>query len=163
MIKIVKYVKQRIRKVERKILKKIKQRKLRVKEYLIFKSGNDKKAYHNLSRGRINENEVVLINIKTAGETPILCRNNNSDHFVVYSTFLGLYHLPPKKLKSNAVIADLGANIGLTIRHLKYLYPHSKIIGVEMHAENHSFAKKNLNGVNNCLLINAAIWYRMVL
>src|SRR5437868_5198647 len=121
-MEIYKYTKE-FRKVKKKIFKVIRQFKFKVKEYLIFNSLKDKRIFNNLSKGKINEKDAVSINIKTAGKTPVFCRNNNSDHFVVHCTFFELYHLPPKKLKPNAIILDLGTNIGLTIRHLKYLYP----------------------------------------
>ena len=149
-----------ILKLKKKILKKYRQYKMTLKQHLIFVSANDKKIYDDLSHGKIyNKNEVQLY-IKTAGKTPINCRNNNNDFHVIYATFFQLYHLPAKKLKRDAVILDLGSNIGLTMRHLKYLYPKSKIIGVELDRDNYLMAKKNLSGIKDCYLINAAIWYK---
>lgn len=154
----------RIRKILKRVRKAVSKKLRRIQKMLndhfVFKSATDKKIYYDLSQGKISGSGEVKINIKTAGNNPIYCRNNHIDHHVIDTTFFGLYHLPPKKLKSNPVILDLGSNIGLTIRHLKYLYPRSSIIGVELDHQNYLLSKKNLQGLDNCISLNAAIWYK---
>lgn len=144
----------------RRAIKRVKRWKLKLKAYSVFRSWKDRITFYHLSHGRIIKEKVLVFNIKTAGKSPVICRNNNTDHCVISSTFFDLYHLPPAPLKSNAVIVDLGANIGLTIRHYKYLYPDSTVIGVELDRENYLLARKNLRGIDNCILLNGAIWYR---
>src|SRR5258706_2839419 len=127
--------------------------------YSNFLSWADKKLFFNLSHGKIKRNEIVSINVRTAGKLPVYLRNNNIDAGVFSCAFFKQYHLPPKKLRANAIIADLGSHIGLTMRHLKYLYPASRILGVELDHENYMLAEKNLAGIDDCILVNAAIWY----
>jgi tRNA1(Val) A37 N6-methylase TrmN6 len=51
------------------------------------------------------------------------------------------------KISTNPVFLDLGSNIGLTIAHMKQIYPTSKIVGYEMNKENYILAKENTNAV----------------
>src|SRR6266540_3975728 len=148
-----KYKNGRISKLTKKLFRRIKNYARKARGYFIFTSRKDKKIFYNLSHGKINGNEVFSLNIKTAGKYPVFLRNNIADAGGACSAFFMHYHLPPKKLRPGAVIADLGSNIGLTMRNLKYLYPDSRIIGVEMDHENYLLAKKNLNGLDNCVLI----------
>src|SRR5690242_2020360 len=110
-----------IYRIKQRGIRALKRARLHLKDNAIFKSANDKKIFYDLGDNKIQGNNVIGLGIKTAGESPVLLRNNNVDHSVVRSTFFGLYHLPPVKLQANSVIVDLGANIGLTMRHLKYL------------------------------------------
>jgi hypothetical protein len=46
--------------------------------------------------------------------------------------------------------------IGLTIAHMKQIYPTSKIIGYEMNKENYILAK--IPNCDDVQIINAAVW-----
>ena len=86
-------------------------------------------------------------------------RRNNSDLSVLYDTFYMKYHVTPVKLREDARIVDLGANVGYTMMHFAYLYPKSHIYGVEMDFDNFMLAKKNLSGLGEqCMLIQSAVW-----
>jgi len=91
---------------------------------------------------------------------PVKIRNHFIDRRGLYEVFWHKYHLPPKdiKLQKNATVLDLGSNIGLTIIHLKNLYPDIKIIGYEMDLDNYLLAKKNTAAYDNVSLYNKAIW-----
>jgi FkbM family methyltransferase len=153
------YKKQKIARLGRKIYKRAKNYLRLPGNYSNFPSWADKKLFYNLSHGKNGAGEILNIHIKTAGEQPVFLRNNTIDAAIVSCVFFKQYHLPPKKLKPGAVIADLGSNIGLTMRHLKYLYPASTILGVELDHENCMLARKNLAGIDGCILVNAAVWY----
>src|SRR5690242_11650274 len=114
-----------IYRVKQRVIRKRRRTRVVSRDNIIYKSAADKKTFYDLCDNKFNGDNIIKLGIKAAGETPILIRNNNVDHSVVRSTFFGLYHLPPVKLQANSVIIDLGANIGLTMRHLKYLYPDS--------------------------------------
>ena len=101
---------------------------------------------------------VVRIRIRSIGNKSILARTGTEDYLTLYSTFYDQYHLPPATLKSPApVIIDLGSNIGVTVLHLKHLYPSSRIIGVEMDEDNYKLAELNVKGIGNVEIINSAI------
>ncbi|MBS1731259.1 MAG: FkbM family methyltransferase [Bacteroidetes bacterium] len=129
------------------------------KERQLFPSTEDREKYHCLQQNQCIDQQEIELFIKNAGPDPVFCRCNNDDHFVLHYTFFEQYHLPPVKLPKEAVILDLGSNIGLTVRHLKFLYPDSKIIGVELDQGNYLQALKNTAHLKNCFIINGAIWY----
>jgi len=151
--KVKKYFKKHIR-------QPFKRRIFRLNERRLFSSRKDWKVYQQLQQNKIFDKQEVELHIKTAGPTPFYCRCNNDDHYVLHYTFFEQHHLPPVKLDKDAVILDLGSNIGLTVRHLKYHYPQAKIIGVELDKENFLLAKKNTAHLENCTIINGAIWYK---
>jgi len=75
------------------------------------------------------------------------------------SVFAKKFHYPPIKLKRDPIIIDFGANIGLSILSLHYLYPESKIIGFEMDKSNYNIACMNTQQLgDSCIVINKAIW-----
>lgn len=80
------------------------------------------------------------------------------DRDVVKYVFVDRYHLPVQKLPADATILDLGSNIGLTMVHLKQLYPGSRIIGYEMDAANYRLARQNCAGLDNCEVYREAVW-----
>jgi hypothetical protein len=46
---------------------------------------------------------------------PLLCRPGTTDIYVLWHTFSdSFHHLPPKPLPDEAVIVDIGANVGYT-------------------------------------------------
>jgi FkbM family methyltransferase len=87
-------------------------------------------------------------------------RKNYIDKEVIYYVLNDKYHLPPSLLQmpDNAVILDLGSNIGLTIAHFKHIYPRAKIIGYEMSKENFLIAKRNTKFYDDVIVINKAVW-----
>jgi FkbM family methyltransferase len=57
------------------------------------------------------------------------------------------------------VILDLGANAGYTVAHLAWLYPHARIIGLEMDETNAQLARINVAAfLPRCHIIHAAAW-----
>lgn len=90
----------------------------------------------------------------------IKIRKNFVDKEVVYYVLQDQYHLPPLQatMSVNPVILDLGSNIGLTIGHMKQMYPNAKIIGYEMNKENYLLAKQNTRFYNDVMVINTAVW-----
>ena len=90
----------------------------------------------------------------------IRIRKNYTDKEVVYYVLQDQFHLPPKlsKVPINPIILDLGSNIGLTIAHMKLVYPNAKIIGYEMNKENYVLALKNTKFYKDVIVFNKAIW-----
>lgn len=131
----------------------------RFRQYRAFPRWKDRIAFYRLSHS-IGTTEQVEINIKNAGKNPVILRNNSIDVGVFDYVFFKQYHLPLKPLKAEAVIVDFGSNIGLTIRNLKYLYPESRIFGVELHPQNYQIAIANLRHEKNCSILNGAVWYK---
>jgi FkbM family methyltransferase len=100
---------------------------------------------------------TVKLRIKHIGNKAVFARTGTEDYLTLCSTFYNQFHLPPITLKPDSVILDLGSNIGVTVLHLKHLYPSSRIIGVEMDEDNYKLAELNVAGVENVELINSAI------
>lgn len=57
------------------------------------------------------------------------------------------------------VIVDLGAYSGYASYYLKYLYPDSKLIAIEPQEAPFLLCKRNLAGLSDVHIINAAIWH----
>lgn len=114
-----------------------------------------------LSKIKRGDNKNGFLTIRPKGwKQSIKIRKNFIDKEVVEYVLIDKYHLPPKgaKLSKAGVILDLGSNIGLTIAHLKQVYPSMTIYGYEMNTNNYLLAKRNTNTYKNVQLNNQAIW-----
>lgn len=124
----------------------------------IFKSPIDIMNYRKLQSKKATH---VLKLFPRESPFSLYCRPNTTDAQVLFDVFSRKNHLPPTKLPSNSTIVDLGCNVGFTMAHFSYFYPHSKIYGVEMDKKNFLMAQKNLDPISNqCILDNSAIWYK---
>lgn len=79
-------------------------------------------------------------------EREVWLRPGTTDRRVWADTFTGLYHVPPVH-RHPATVLDLGANVGLVAAHYRYLWPASRIVSVEMDADNFALAQANAPGV----------------
>ena len=103
--------------------------------------------------------EIISLKVKETLNHPIYLRPNTSDSQVLLDTFQMKYHISPVTLKKGSCVLDLGAYVGYTMVHFAYLYPNSKIFGVELDYDNFQLAKKNLAALTEfCKIINAAVW-----
>lgn len=130
-----------------------------LKTYLeIFESTNDILKFKNVYKNKNAGDDLVSVRVKETLDHPLFIRPSTSDAQVLWDTFYRKYHLP-EKLGIKSIIVDLGSNVGYTMAHFAFLYPESKIIGVELDKENFLLAGKNLESIKNkCELINAGIW-----
>lgn len=86
-------------------------------------------------------------------------RPATSDPATVWATFARRYHLPPPEIGAPRTIWDLGANIGLTMAHFLHLFPHARVLGVELDADNVELARRNVAAWSDrCEVIHAAVW-----
>ncbi len=95
----------------------------------------------------------------TAGPLKLTVPDVPSFLFIYHELFIdGIYKF--RTDKTDPVIIDIGANIGLSILYFKKLFPNSKITGYEADPYIFTFLKKNLenNGVRDVVLENKAIW-----
>lgn len=67
-------------------------------------------------------------------------------------------YMPLVKGPKPTAVVDLGANIGLATRYLKHCYPGATIIAVEPDKENFDLLRKNMDGLDGCHCLQAAIW-----
>lgn len=90
----------------------------------------------------------------------IKIRKHFIDKEVVEYVLHDKYHLPPSEISlgDKSIILDLGSNIGLTIAHLKQLYPKAIIFGYEMNTENYLLAKRNTKAYADVQVFNNAVW-----
>lgn len=109
---------------------------------------------------RENKNELYCLHLKrNIGGFIYIRKNSYIDREVLKCTFINQYHIPPFNLPNDAIILDIGSNIGLTILHYKLLYPNCKILGYEMDKDNFELASKNCAQLANCTIVNKAVWY----
>ena len=114
-----------------------------------------------LSRIKRDTKGKGFISIKPKGwNHSIKIRKNYIDKEVVNYVLGDQYHMPPNtyEMPDSPVILDLGSNIGLTIAHMKHIYPSAKIIGYEMNKDNFKLAKTNTKMLNNVVVHNEAVW-----
>lgn len=115
---------------------------------------------HSSARRGDSDHPIELRVRALAGE-PLYVRPGTSDPKVVWETFLGRYHLPPRELLQEDLrsIWDLGSNIGLTVGHLATLFPTARIVGVEMDPDNVRLCRKNvLPWADRCEIVEGAVW-----
>jgi FkbM family methyltransferase len=96
------------------------------------------------------------------GGTRIWIRPGTTDLNVFKETFLAGYHLPPPELGADVrLIWDLGSHIGTTMVHLCHLFPHARVIGVELEPDNVRLCRLNVAPwQDRCEVIEAAVWAR---
>src|SRR5205807_4490678 len=131
-----------------------------IKYLNVFSTPLDVLKFRKLYKNTINDsNSLISLRVKETKNHPLFCRPNTTNAKVLWDTFSRRYNLPPIDLDEDAVIVDLGSNVGYTIAHFAYLYPKSRIYGVEMNSGNFEMAKKNLATLKDqCIIIHAAIW-----
>lgn len=78
----------------------------------------------------------------------VLLRPDAADRQVWADTFTGLYHVPPDDMPAPRTVLDVGANIGLTAAHYQRLWPHARIVAVEMNATSAALAERNAPSVH---------------
>ena len=99
------------------------------------------------------------LRLRALGGHRVLVRPGTSDLDTVWGTFGRRYHLPPPDLGTPHTIWDLGANVGLTMAHFAFLFPHARVLGVELDGENVALARQNLAPWSDrCEVIHAAVW-----
>lgn len=126
----------------------------------VFRGPTDIIKFRALYKNKITSKNLVSLKLREAN-AQLFCRPNTTDAQVLWDTFYRKYHLPATTLHENAVIIDLGANVGYTMAHFAYLYPNSQIYGVEMDFSNFTLAQKNISTLlNQCKLIHAAVWHK---
>jgi FkbM family methyltransferase len=86
-------------------------------------------------------------------------RHATTDAQVFDDTFVGRYHEPPRVLDQDAVVVDLGGNIGLTAVHFAATYSGGRVVCVEMDPGNATLAARNLGAFGTrCTVVQAAVW-----
>lgn len=125
----------------------------------VFCGLRDVLAYRRVRRNSSRSPHLVSLRLRQIPGTPMLCRSGTTDAQVLWDTFYHMYHVPPLQLRRNAIILDLGANVGYTAAHLAVMYPNSKVIGVEMDEENARLATTNTRTWEDwCHILHAAVW-----
>jgi FkbM family methyltransferase len=105
--------------------------------------------------------ERVPIRIRALGGT-VWLRRATSDVRVLEEAFhIARNHVPPRRLvpASARRIWDLGANIGLVSAHYAVLYPHARIVSVELDKANAELCRVNIaRWADRFDVIQAAVW-----
>jgi len=132
----------------------------------LFRKFNDFKGKQRLSR--------LLMNKKLKSTKDIVVEGKYDCHYLVpnikevigFELYInGIFEeeyiqLMLSKLKPNAVIVDLGANIGSISIPICKLRNDVSVYAVEASSIMYGYLKKNieLNGITNCEILNKAIW-----
>jgi FkbM family methyltransferase len=103
----------------------------------------------------------VALRLKALDGALQFCRPGTTDAAVLIETFIKRYHLPPTPLGRNAVILDLGANVGYTMADFACRFPQSRVIGYELDAGNAALAALNTKPFGSRCQVNCgAIWHK---
>lgn len=104
--------------------------------------------------------KYVWVSVKGLKRSFLIRVKNRVDRNVLEYVFFRKYHLPPEEfnMPNNAVIVDLGSNIGCTLIDYHLRYPTATIFGYEMHPENYSIARQNCQQYETVSLFNYAVW-----
>jgi len=130
----------------------------------VFFSIADLWRYHRLRRANRrfregNSTRPATLRLSALRGGSVQCRPGTTDDLVLMDTFRSQFHVPPIPLPDDAVIVDLGANVGFTALHLGTLFPHSRIIAVEMDDKNLAMGRENTRALGErCVWVHAAIW-----
>lgn len=109
-------------------------------------------------RGQQLDQPPVTVSVRGVPD-PISVRPGTSDADVVFETFAGQYHLPPAEVGTVRVIADLGANIGLTAADFAVRYPEAKVLSVELDDELAQHASRNTERWRSRVeIVSGAVW-----
>jgi FkbM family methyltransferase len=101
---------------------------------------------------------LTRVRLRPLGGREVAIRQGTGDFYALRDTFLAQYHLPPPEVVPET-IWDLGANIGLTMAHFASLYPDSRIMGVELDADNAALCRQNVAPwADRCVLLVGAVW-----
>lgn len=106
--------------------------------------------------GRGQQPRPVRLRYKPAGD--VWMRNGTTDYPTLVSCFVKGFHRPLRPLPDQPTIIDIGANIGYTLIDFRHRHPDARLIGVEMDADNHALASRNIEGLGNVQLLHAAVW-----
>lgn len=104
-----------------------------------------------------SEPRAVRLRIRPGGQ--VWFRNGTTDYATMVSAFLDGYHRPLRPLPPEAVILDLGANVGYTMLDFRFHHPRARIVGVELDARNLELARQNVDGLG-MELVHAAVFHR---
>jgi FkbM family methyltransferase len=125
----------------------------------VTSDGASLRTYARLARAPDKAGPPARLRLRTLGGREVLIRPGTSDLGTVWGTFARRYHLPPPEIGVPRTIWDLGANIGLTMAHFTYLFPHARVLGVELDGDNVALANRNLAPWGDrCRVIHAAVW-----
>ena len=122
----------------------------------VFSTIQDIRKFRLVAYG--NGSEPVVVNVRAAGRIPLHIRPHTTDAWLLWETFFNQYHLPSPMLRPDAIIFDLGANVGYATVHFARLYPRATILAVELDERNCTIANIHLKPIKRCKLINAAVW-----
>lgn len=112
-----------------------------------------------LRRGDAADGREVGLSMLGLGGREVRVRSGTSDLKVLIETFEGMWHLPPAKLADDAVILDLGSNIGTTAADMGFRYPRARVWCVEMDGANAEMCRKNTAWMGDrCRVEHGAAW-----
>lgn len=125
----------------------------------LFSTFNDVQKYRFCASAKPGFGEPLEISVRKLRGKKVVCRPGTSDPFVLWDVFFWQYHIPPDPAPGLRLIVDLGANVGYTLAHWAVLYPHARIIGVELDEVNAELARRNTAfAADRCTVVQGAIW-----
>ena len=120
----------------------------------VFVSLSDVLLYRLAQRGA-----PVSLRLKPPGGQSLSVRPGTADSTVLWDVFHFQFHAPPAPLRADAVVVDLGCNVGYTTAHLVSLCPRGRVFAVELDEANVQQAQKHTAHLGaRCRVRRAAVW-----
>ena len=114
------------------------------------------RAIHVISLKRRGQGELQTVNAPWLGGD-VHVRTGTADMATIDQFLIGPY-MPPTTGSPPKTVVDCGANIGLATRYLKHLFPQAQIIAIEPDGENFELLRKNIDHLDGCQAVQAAVW-----
>jgi FkbM family methyltransferase len=127
--------------------------------YYAVKLARNPRSFYRYLRLLLDPRAPVEVSLRGLAH-PIFLRPATTDALVAFGTLGEGCHLPPGALPEDAIIVDLGANIGLTAADYASRYSKATVIAVEMDDSNAAIAVRNTAYYRDRVtVIQAAAWW----
>jgi FkbM family methyltransferase len=107
------------------------------------------------------QREPVPVRVRPLGGATVWLRPGTTDPIMLRDTFRDGVHPPPPEIAARGVrrILDLGANAGVTVAHNALVFPHARILAVELDPGNADAARRNTAPwADRVEIIQGAVW-----
>lgn len=103
----------------------------------------------------------VPVRLRRLGGSAVFVRRGTADVAVVRNIMLTRPHLPPEGFLPGDVrlVWDLGAHIGVAAADYATLWPHARVVAVELEPANAELCRRNLARFGDrCEVVEGAVW-----
>jgi FkbM family methyltransferase len=127
-----------------------------VLSHRVFSDARSRRRFH---AATAQGGPPATVRLRALAGRPFWIRPGTVDPWVVWETFTYLDALPPQRVEGEAVILDLGANIGAASALLAATFSEARIAAIEPDDENATLCERNLEPWRDrCEVLKVAAW-----